>query len=111
MARAWQASHVLALAVRAAWQHLDIADVVGLSAWAESYDLTREEQRQVALYHDSGIGYSGLAWAAARMLPMRDRMAFLRALAFPEGGRLGADGWGLAQRVRRAARGYVRSSR
>ena len=111
MARDWRAAHVLALGVSTTWHHLDIADVVGLSTWAENYLLSRDEQRSLHLYHDSGVGYSGLAWAVARMLPMRDRMAFLRALAFPDGGRLGADGWGLAQRVRRAARGYVRSSR
>lgn len=105
-AQRWGAEYVLARGITAAWSTLDIADVVGLSAWAMRYDADHDGKRMVALYHDTKAGYAGLSWATARMLPMRDRVAFLSALAFPRGGRLGKRGWGLGERVRRAARGY-----
>jgi hypothetical protein len=109
LAAGWRASHVLALGIRTAWQRLDIADVVGLSAWAESFEVPPELQRELDLYHDDGAGYAGLSWAVARILPVRDRVAFLTALAFPRGGRLGPSSWGLGQRARRAVRGYSRT--
>lgn len=102
----WGAEYVLARGIAAAWSSLDIADIVGLSAWAVRYDADHDGKRMVELYHDARAGYAGLSWATARMLPLRDRIAFLGALAFPRGGRLGKRGWGLGERVRRAARGY-----
>lgn len=110
LARSWQSTHVLALGVRAAWERLDIADVVGLSAWASSLDISDQARRELDLYHDDAAGYAGLSWAVARILPMRERAAFLTALAFPRGGRLGAARWGIRQRARRAVRGYTRVS-
>ncbi|MGH8939165.1 MAG: nucleotidyltransferase family protein, partial [Actinomycetes bacterium] len=106
----WGAEHVLALGVEAAWARLQIADVVGLSAWASRYETDDVDRRLLRLYHDDGAGYSGLSWATARMLPVGQRVAFLSALAFPKGGRLGELGWGVGQRVRRAVRGYSRAS-
>lgn len=105
----WGGQYILARGITAAWTTLDVADVVGLSAWAMRLDADHDGERLVALYHDAGAGYSGLSWATARMLPARDRIAFLGALAFPKGGRLGKRGWGLRERLRRAARGYRRA--
>lgn len=110
LAQSWQATHVLALGIRAAWERLAIADVVGLSAWADSLDVGPEARRELELYLDGTAGYAGLSWAVARILPVRDRMAFLGALAFPSGGRLGPNGWGLGQRARRAVRGLTRTA-
>lgn len=110
LARGWQSTHVLALGVRTAWDRLDIADVVGLSAWASAFDIPVQARKELDLYHDDAAGYAGLSWAVARILPLRERVAFLTALAFPRGGRLGAAGWGLGQRARRAVRGYTRVS-
>ena len=110
LARSWRAEHVLALAVRATWDQLDIADVVSLSAWAGGYEVDPAAARALRTYHDDQAGYAGLAWATARLLPPRQRLAFLRALAFPVGGRLGEAGWGITQRLRRATRGYTRVS-
>jgi hypothetical protein len=109
MASSWHAEHVLALGVRAAWQQLDISDVVGLSAWATTHSIGPEAERVLRVYRSSQAGYAGLAWTTARQLPVRERFGFLWALAFPAGGRLGSEGFGLGQRVRRAARGYLRT--
>lgn len=106
----WGAEYILARGITVAWKTLDIADIVGLSAWAARFDADHDGRRLVALYHDSAAGYAGLSWATARMLPLRDRVAFLRALAFPRGGRLGKRGWGLSERARRAARGYQQAN-
>jgi hypothetical protein len=108
-ARRWGGESVLALGVRAAWERLAIADVVGLSAWAARVEGDSSDLRLLALYHDRRAGYSGLSWATARMLPLGERIAFLGSLAFPHGGRLGERQWGLGQRVRRAVRGLGRT--
>jgi Uncharacterised nucleotidyltransferase len=110
VAAAWQAELVLALAVQRAWAELGVADVIGLSAWAERFEPDAAATRMLAIYHDPSAGYSGLSWATMRMLSGRQRVAFVRALAFPQGGRLGEAGFGLRQRVRRAARGYSKAS-
>jgi len=107
----WGGEYILARGIATAWTTLDVADVVGLSAWALKFDADHDGRRLVALYRDSGAGYAGLSWATARMLPLPDRMAFLHALAFPAGGRLGKRGWGLRERLRRAVRGYQRAGR
>jgi hypothetical protein len=109
MAAGWRAEHVLTLGVRAAWHELDISDVVGLSAWAVNHDVDIAAAQVLRVYRSSQAGYAGLAWTTARQLPMLERFSFLRALAFPAGGRLGSEGFGLGQRVRRAARGYLRT--
>jgi hypothetical protein len=109
MAIGWRAEHVLALGVRAAWQELDISDVVGLSAWAVNHDVDPAAAKVLRVYRSSQAGYAGLAWTMARQLPVRERLSFLRALALPAGGRLGSEGFGLGQRVRRAARGYLKT--
>lgn len=105
----WGGEAVLAHGIQAAWSALKVADVVALSAWAARYEATHDDGRLLALYHDPAAGYAGLSWATARMLPVRERIAFLRALALPRGGRLGKRGWGLTERARRAARGLHRS--
>lgn len=107
----WGGEYILARGIAAAWTIFDVADVVKLSAWALRFDSDHDGKRLVALYHDAGAGYSGLSWATARILPLPDRIAFLGALAFPAGGRLGKHGWGLRERLRRAVRGYHRASR
>lgn len=105
----WGGEAVLAHGIHAAWTTLEVADVVALSAWAGRYEANHDDERLLALYHDQKAGYAGLSWATARMLPPRERLAFLRALALPRGGRLGKRGWGLAERARRAARGLRQS--
>jgi hypothetical protein len=109
-AAGWHGQHVLARGVRTTWETLQLGDVTALSAWAERYEPDPAEVALLAIYHDSAAGYSGLSWATARMLRPVERVAFLRALAFPRGGRLGKRGWGLAQRAKRAARGYRRTA-
>jgi hypothetical protein len=47
LAAAWNAEDTLARAVRASWQRLAIADVTGLSVWAEGY---RPEARKPRRY-------------------------------------------------------------
>jgi hypothetical protein len=111
-ARRWRSEVVLARAVTAAWEALDLADITSLSAWSARYEPTPEDLRTLALYRDRSAGYAGLSWASLRAIPhLRSRIAFVRALAFPEGGRLGAAQFDTAERFRRAARGLTRSGR
>jgi hypothetical protein len=106
----WGACGLLARGINATWDILEIADVISLSAWSARHQDGPGDEL-LDLYHDPQAGYSGLSWATARMLPPGQRIAFLAALAFPQGGRLGKGGWRLTERMRRAARGYARAQR
>lgn len=81
-----RASHgepVVAKAIRAAWSELHIADVTALSAWAQAYRTDPRAAADLAAY-GAGSSYASKSVAALRSLPtVRDRAAFLYALAVP----------------------------
>ena len=85
LAASWQADAVLARAVHLTWQtfRLDVA-VSPLAAWATAYRPDHHERRALAAYTDPHGGYSARSAAALRAVPgVRDKAAYLRALAFP----------------------------
>jgi hypothetical protein len=72
LAASWKAQSVLAQAVLAAWQRLAIADVTGLSVWAQGY---RPPFRSQQLPRDKGTGVTLAArptsWARFRAFARR----------------------------------------
>jgi hypothetical protein len=70
LAASWNAEDVLAGAVRAAWQRLAIADVTGLSVWAEGYhpDARRPRRHPAGVpgQHDRGGSWAKLRTVLAR---------------------------------------------
>jgi hypothetical protein len=85
LAASWQADAVLARAVQLTWQTfgLDVA-VSALATWAAAYRVDNQARRALAAYTDPHGGYSARSAAALRAVPgMRDKAAYLRALAFP----------------------------
>lgn len=85
LAASWQADAVLARAVHLAWQTLGLDVAVSpLAAWATTYRPDHQERRALAAYTDPHGGYSARSAAALRAVPgVRDKAAYLRALAFP----------------------------
>ena len=85
LAASWQADAVLARAVHLAWQTLGLDVAVSpLAAWATTYRPDHHERRALAAYTDPHGGYSARSAAALRAVPgVRDKAAYLRALAFP----------------------------
>ena len=85
LAASWQADAVLARAVHLTWQafRLDVA-ASPLAAWATAYRPDHHDRRALAAYTDPEGGYPARSAAALRAVPgLRDKAAYLRALAFP----------------------------
>lgn len=83
LARASRGAGVVARAVRHAWHAFDIADVLALSAWAQTYRSNERETADLALY-DRGSQHAGGTMASVRALPRwRDRAAFVHAMVRP----------------------------
>jgi Uncharacterised nucleotidyltransferase len=85
LAANWGAEVVVAEGIKAAWQHLQIADVTSLSKWAENYQPSQRDRQRLKAYQISGHNYSAKSLAALREIPRwRDRMAFTTALILPQ---------------------------
>ena len=85
LAASWQADAVLARAVQLAWHAFGLDSAVSpLAAWAMAYRPDHHERRALAAYTDPHGGYAARSAAALRAVPgVRDKAAYLRALAFP----------------------------
>ena len=95
---------VAAKSVSLAWQWLQVADVLAISAWAESHRAGHRELAELAVYGE-GSSYALKAWASLRALPtLRDRAAYLYALAVPTKSYVGGRHEGRIDRLRVGAR-------
>jgi hypothetical protein len=110
LAASWQADAVLARAVRLTWQTfgLDVA-VSRLAAWATAYRPDHYERRALAAYTDPNGGYPARSAAALRAVPgVREKAAYVRALAFPDRDYLGPRHRSPVDRWRHGASGILR---
>jgi hypothetical protein len=97
----WQGEAVLAQAVRATWDTLQIADMTTLSTWADRYRASPREERDLSVYLDPGATFAGKSYAAVRGIPrLPDRLAYLRALLLPQSSYLGSRHDGRIARLR-----------
>jgi len=111
MAQSWRAEAVLATAIRETWQAFDLADVTALTAWAGRYPFTDHDRRLLALYRRPDPPYSALALSSLSALPrMRDRVAFVTALALPSREFLDRRGASLPRYLWRGTRRALRRS-
>jgi hypothetical protein len=96
---------VVALAVAEAWRVLGVAVRHPLVDWARSYRPSRRATAVRSLYRRRGSGYAMISIAAAGALPsVRDRAAYLYALAVPNREYLAGRHRGVVQRFGHAAR-------
>lgn len=85
MARRWQAEALLAMGVEGAWDVLGLQDDHPVARWARSYTVPAADLRRVAVYSHEQHNFAAKSLAAVRSVPgLRDKLAFLRALALPE---------------------------
>lgn len=85
LAQGWRSQAVLAFAVNAAWDQLQVGDVTALSSWAERYRPTADEHRELALYQHERASETARSLATARMLPsLGTRAGYLWGLARPD---------------------------
>ena len=89
----------------------DLADVTALTAWAGRYPFTDHDRRLLALYRRPDPPYSALALSSLSALPrMRDRVAFVTALALPSREFLDRRGASLPRYLWRGTRRALRRS-
>jgi hypothetical protein len=103
LARASGGEAVVAQAVRHAWSLLGIADVLAISAWAQSYRPDSHEVADLAVY-ERGSSYARKSVAAIRALPLRERASFVYALASPTRSYIGDRHAGRMARLRAGLR-------
>lgn len=84
MAVAWKAEAVVARAVQMTWEHLRLADVTRLSAWAANYQPNARDERRLATYVGENTSYTAKSLASLRVIRgLRSKAAFLRASVLP----------------------------
>lgn len=89
LALEWNGQAVLAESIERAWQRLQLHDRTPLTSWAASYQPTAVERRRLAA--SRARAYAPKAWASLPLIPgLRDKAAFLNALAVPHRGWLRA---------------------
>ncbi len=83
----WQADAVVAAAVRASWDLLEVSVSTGLSTWAQGYVPSRAERRALDLHRSRHANLATKSVAAVTAIDgLRRKGAFLRALALPDRG-------------------------
>jgi putative nucleotidyltransferase-like protein len=81
---AWRAQAVVARALRMARDVFGLVPVDALDEWAQSYAPSSRELRALAVYRSADPTYAGKSFAAVPAIPgLRDKLAFVYALAFP----------------------------
>jgi len=83
LTRASQGAGVVARAVRHAWHAFEVADVLAMSAWAQSYRSGDRETADLDVY-SRGARQASRSMASVRALPRwRDRAAYVHAVMRP----------------------------
>ncbi|MDQ1532565.1 MAG: hypothetical protein QOF28_326, partial [Actinomycetota bacterium] len=108
VAERWRCGAVVARAIELTWSTLDLADAVPLSAWAGRYQSQTHERRVLNSYVSGDGSYTRQAISAIRVIPRRrDKLAYARALLFPQQGHLEARSSGRFRHLWRGA-GHLR---
>lgn len=104
-AERWGVAHPLARAVRLAGQRFALAVPLPLTDWASRYAPSAAERRALAAYASARRSYAAQALAGvAAIRGLRNRLAYVRALALPSHSYLDARDGVRARRVLRATR-------
>jgi hypothetical protein len=84
LASSWAGEAVIAHAIRTTWQTLQLTDVVALSVWAATQTSRTRDARELRRATSPGYTHTARALDSLRAIhPLRDRLVYLSALAFP----------------------------
>jgi hypothetical protein len=84
LARHWRGEAVLAYALQAAWAQLKPGTEPELVKWATEYESSRRERRLIDAHRGPARAYTRHLAALAVLPSVRSRLAYLRALAWPQ---------------------------
>lgn len=101
----WGGGAVVARAVQGAWSRFEIGDVVGISAFADRYRYSDDDERDLAASGGAERSYPAQAAASIRAIDdPRDKVAYARAMLFPERSYIESRDRGYLRRLVRAVR-------
>jgi hypothetical protein len=84
LADAWHSSVVVARALQLVWETFLLGDANAISVWAQSYEPTRREERDLIAYTGEHSTYVTKSLAGVRTVPgVRLKAAYLLALGLP----------------------------
>jgi hypothetical protein len=110
LAERWRAEAVVAEAVRRSWETLALADANALSFWAQHYEPAPWERRALSVYQRADTGYAARSFASVSAIHgVANKLAYLRALTFPERNYLAGRHKSFPERWRRGLRELRRS--
>jgi hypothetical protein len=84
MARAWRCEIVVARAVTTAWHELAITAQPPIVAWAAGYQPTRMDRVLLASHEGPARAFTRHLTAVAVLPTWSERLAYLRAISFPD---------------------------
>jgi hypothetical protein len=102
MAREWRCEPIVARAVTLAWRELRLQTRFPVVEWAERHQPTRHEARMLAWHEGPARAFTSQAAAVLVLPSWDDRLAYVRAVAFPDRDYLGARGLTSRSHVKRA---------
>jgi Uncharacterised nucleotidyltransferase len=104
MARAWRCEVVVARAVTAAWRDLAIIEEPPIVAWAKLYRPSRTDRMLLASHEGPARAVTRHLAAVVVLSGVADRLAYVRAISFPQPEYLRARGISTTDHARRAWR-------
>ncbi len=102
MARAWRCEIVVARAVTTAWETLAITETPPIVTWARQYEPDRRSRFLLASHEGAARSFTRHLAALIVLPDARDRLAYARAIAFPQRSYLEARGLSAKSHVKRA---------
>ena len=101
MAKAWQCEPIVARAVNLAWDELALTTEPPIVAWARRFTPTRYQRWMLSWHEGPARAFTGQVAALLVLHDTRDRLAYLRAIMFPQRAYLEARGFDARGHFRR----------
>jgi hypothetical protein len=102
MAREWQCEPIVARAVNLAWDQLALTREPPIVEWARRFEPTPHQRRMLAWHEGPARAFTGQVAAVLVLHGTHERLAYLRAIMFPQPSYLAARGFSATGHFRRA---------
>jgi hypothetical protein len=102
MARDWQCEPIVARAVARAWDELALTTSPPIVEWARRYEPARRDRWMLAWHEGPARAFTGQMAALLVLRGAETRLAYLRAIMFPQRSYLAARGFSATGHFRRA---------
>jgi Uncharacterised nucleotidyltransferase len=102
MAREWQCEPIVARAVKLTWDELALTSEPAIVEWANRFEPTPHQRRMLSWHEGTARAFTRQAAALLVLRGTRTRLAYLRAIMFPQRSYLVARGFSAGGHFRRA---------